>query len=136
MDTSKNKEPSGMKWPLILAIVVVAVGLVLAVLLVVVLALGYGINVQKGAQAPASASCASGVSDGPNGICCAYVCNATCANGYKPGTCRCECTGATNGNGNKTGAAPANNSNATVVKNLDSVFGEPSGNITMPSLPD
>ncbi len=132
MDPSK-----GMKWPLILALVVIAAGLVLAALLVVVLALGYGINVQKGAQAPASASCASGVSDGPNGICCAYVCNTTCTSGYKPGTCRCECLGSTttNGNGNKTGPAPPTSANATVVKNLGSVFSEPPADMSIPTLP-
>ena len=35
-------------------------------------------------------NCDSGLKTS-EGKCCTYVCNLECANGYKEGTCNCEC---------------------------------------------
>ncbi len=80
---------------------------------------------------PSTPACASQLMDGPGGACCAAVCSAPCANGFKPGTCHCECL-----------PAPHNVSTAPVVVSatpsspvdLTPVFGEPpaAGEIAAP----
>lgn len=123
-----------IKSPPILLLIAGAVLLVFLLLLgglILVAFLGYNLSMQKAPAVSNVTLCPSGVNEGPNGTCCAYVCNTTCSGGYKPNTCRCECLDG----GKKSVANTTNNSTPKIVQNLGNVFEEPSANFSMPPLP-